>query len=148
MNLLKIFDKTIRGWTYNSILLHFCKLQQHVFFYFKALILELQNIFLLVKFFNWISCNKSLNAKISCFSLCFFCLIPLGLECSRSRKTVLFLMSHRLKKNKNLDPQSFTNGAKTWYMLKTANFWRYIASFFSVIWLRWKQSVCPITVLF
>ena len=35
---------------------------------------ELQKIFLLVKFFNQILCNKSLKAKISCFFSCFFCL--------------------------------------------------------------------------
>ena len=31
-----------------------------------------------------------------------------------SRKTTLFLTSHRLKKYKNLHPWSFTNGVKTW----------------------------------
>ena len=40
--------------------------------------LELQKIFLLVGFFNWISCNKSLKAKISHFFTCFFCLNPRG----------------------------------------------------------------------
>ena len=73
--------------------------------------LELQKIFLLVKFFNWISCNGSLKAKISCF-FCFFCLILLMLECSRSRRTTSFLMSHRLKKYKDRDPWSFTNGKR------------------------------------
>ena len=77
--------------------------------------LELQKIFLLVRFLNRISCNKGLKAKILGFFTCFFCLTPLGLECSRSRKTALFLMSHRLKNYKNLHPRSFTNGAKTWY---------------------------------
>ena len=33
------------------------------FFYFKAQMLEFQKIFLLVRFFNWISCNKGLKAK-------------------------------------------------------------------------------------
>ena len=40
--------------------------------------LELQKSFLLVMFFNQISCNKDLKAKISCFFLCFFCLTPPG----------------------------------------------------------------------
>ena len=84
--------------------------------------LELQKIFLLVKFFNQISCNKSLKAKISLFFSCFFCLTHLWLECSRRRKTALFLTPHRMKKYKNLDPRSFTNGVKTWEMLKIANF--------------------------
>ena len=60
--------------------------------------LGLQKIFLLVRFFNQISCNKGLKAKISRFLKCFFCLTPLELECSRSRKTASFLMSYRLKK--------------------------------------------------
>ena len=34
--------------------------------------LELQKIFLLVRFFNWISCNKGLKAKISHSFTCFF----------------------------------------------------------------------------
>ena len=91
--------------------------------------LELQKILLLVRFFNQISCNNGLKAKISC--LCFFCFTSLRLECFRSRKTALFLMSHWLKKYKNLHPQSFTNGAKTWYKVKIANFWRKIASYLS-----------------
>ena len=36
MNQSKIFDETIGG-EYNSILLHFCKFQQHVFFLFQIL---------------------------------------------------------------------------------------------------------------
>ena len=59
--------------------------------------LELQKIFLLVKFFNQISCNKSSKATISCFFLCFFCLTPLRLECSRSRKTTSFLTTSYMR---------------------------------------------------
>ena len=55
--------------------------------------LQLQKIFLLVRFFNRISCNKGLKAKILRFFTCFFCLTSLRLECSRSRKTASFLMS-------------------------------------------------------
>ena len=70
------------------------------FFYFKAKMLQLQKIFLLVRFFNWISCNKTFKAKILCFFLYLYCLTPLRLECSRIRKTALFLTSYRLKKCK------------------------------------------------
>ena len=72
--------------------------------------LELQKIFLLVRFFNRISCNKGLKAKISRFFTCFFCLTPLGLECSRSRKTALFLMMsgrNRLKNTVNIENGQF-----------------------------------------
>ena len=37
---------------------------------------ELQKIFLLVRFFNRISCKKGLKAKILCFFLCFFLFNP------------------------------------------------------------------------
>ena len=84
------------------------------FFNFKVQMLGLQNIFVIVKFFNWIFCNKGLKAKISCFSSYFSCLTLLRLKCSRIRKTASFLTSHRLKKYKNLDPRSFTNEVKTW----------------------------------
>ena len=36
MDQSKIFDKTVGG-EYNSILLHFCKFWQHVFFLFQSL---------------------------------------------------------------------------------------------------------------
>ena len=94
--------------------------------------LELQKIFLLVRFLNQISCNKGSKAKISCFFTCLSCLTPLGLESSKSRKTASFLTSHGLKKYKNLHPRSCTNGAKTWQMLKIADFWRKIASFYQL----------------
>ena len=99
--------------------------------------LELQKVFLTVRFFNRISCNKGLNAKISRFFTCFFCLTPLGLECFRSRKTASFLTSHGPMKYKNLHPRSFTNGAKTW-MLKIANFCRKIASFYQLS--EWNEN--------
>ena len=40
--------------------------------------LGLQKIFLLVRFFNWISCNKDLKAKISCFLRVFSVYPPWG----------------------------------------------------------------------
>ena len=63
----------------------------------------LQKIFLLVRFFNRISCNKHLKVKILHFFTRFL-FHPLGLECSRIRKIALFLTSQRLKKYKNLHP--------------------------------------------
>ena len=100
--------------------------------------LELQKSFLLVKFFNQISCNKSLKAKglkaISCFFFCFICLTPLGLESSSSRETSSFLTSHRLKKYKNQNPQSSKLKVNCRFLL--------------VIRVKWKQSVCSITLLY
>ena len=43
----------------------------YFFLYFKASVFELQKIFLLAKLLNQILCNKSLKAKISCFSHVF-----------------------------------------------------------------------------
>ena len=64
--------------------------------------LELEKIFLLVRFFSRISCSKGLKVKISCFFLYFFCLTPLRLEYFRIRKIASFLTLHRLKKYKNI----------------------------------------------
>ena len=41
-------------------------------FLFQSLDVELQKIFLLLRFFSRISCNKGLKAKISCFFTYFF----------------------------------------------------------------------------
>ena len=48
-----------------------------MYFFFKAQMLALQKIFLIVRFFNWIACNKGLKLKISCFSHVFFLFNPL-----------------------------------------------------------------------
>ena len=48
----------------------------------------------------------------------FFLFNPMMPECSRIRKSALFLMSDRLKKHKNLHPQSFKNGVKTYWKLR------------------------------
>ena len=111
--------------------------------------LELQKILLLVRFLNQISCNKGSKAKISCSFTCLSCLTPLGLESSKSRKTASFLTSHGLKKYKSLHPRSFTNGAKTWYInVEIHQFLKENCEFLSVIWVKWKQSVCSITLLY
>ena len=72
--------------------------------------------------------------KFHVFSRFFSVQLPLRLECSRSRKTAMFLISHRLKKLKNLHPRSFTNGAKTWLQF----FFGYLSEI---------KSVCSITLL-
>ena len=48
----------------------------------------------------------------------FFLFNPMMPECSRIRKSASFLMSNRLKKHKNLHPQSFKNGVKTYWKLQ------------------------------
>ena len=57
-------------------------------FYFKAEMLEPQKMFLIVRFFNQISCNEGLKAKISWFFLCFFCLIPWGWNILESERAL------------------------------------------------------------
>ena len=106
--------------------------------------LEPQKIFLQVRFFNRISCNKGLKAKISLYI--FFLFNPLKLECFRSRKTPLFLTSHRLKKYKNLQPLSFMNWAKT--NVENHQFLKEDCEFLSVIWVKWKWSICCVTLLY
>ena len=81
------------------------------------------------------------------FFLFFSCLNPLGLENSNSRKTALFLMSHRLRKYKNLQSRSFRNGVKM-VNVESRNFLKVNCGFLLVIWGKWKQSVCSITLLY
>ena len=107
--LSKSFDKTMR-----VNIIQFCSISvsfgSMFFFLFQNLDVRASENLSDSWLFNWISCNKGLKAKMSCF----FCLTPLRLICSGIRKTTLFLTSHRLKKYKNLHPQSFKNGAKIW----------------------------------
>ena len=94
--------------------------------------LELQKIFLIVRFFNWISCNKNLKAKISCFFSCFFCLTPLRLECSGPKICI-----HGASRM----------GQKCGKCWKSPIFLREIASFFQLFeWNENSQSVCFITL--
>ena len=103
--------------------------------------MELQKIFLLLRFFNQISCNKGLKAKISCFCICFLCLTPPlpRPKCSRIRKTASFLTSHRLRKNKNQHPWSFTNGAKSVVNVERHQFLRKIANFYQLS--EWNENI-------
>ena len=113
----------------------------------KLRCLELQQNFPLVKFFNLISCNKGLKANISCFFLVFFVFSPIKLECSRIRKTALFLTPHRLRKYQKsvyTELHEWSENVKCWkspiFEGKLA-----IVSFFQ-LWVKWKQSVCSITL--
>ena len=113
----------------------------------------LQKRFLMVPFFNRISCNKGLKTKISGFFLCFFSvnlpsrLTLLGLQCSRIRKTASIPMSHRPKKYKNLHPQIRApqmeqKHDKCW----NSPIFEGKLQVLSVIWVKWKQPVCSITL--
>ena len=67
MDLSKIFYENQRGINiiqFHSISVGFGSLY---FLSFKAVMLELQEIFLIVTFFKRISSNKDLKARISCF---------------------------------------------------------------------------------
>ena len=97
--------------------------------------LELQKIFLIVRFFTRICCNKGLKTKISCFFSCFFCLAPLRLKSSRIRKIASFLTSYRVKKYTNW------RRSKRW---KSQLFEGKLRVFIRV---KWKQSVCSIVLL-
>ena len=114
-------------------------------FYFKALILELQNIFLIVRYFNLISCSKSLKAKILCFFCFFFLFCPLRLEFSRIRKTTSFLTSNKLKidKSASTDLHGLRENVVN---VENSQFLRRNGSFFSVSWVKWNQSVYSITL--
>ena len=107
--------------------------------------LELQKIFLIVRFFIQSSCNKSLKTKISCFFLCYFCLTHPRLECSRIRKTTLFLTSHRqaeeMQKSVSIELHEWSENMVN---VENSNFLKVNSKFLLVTWVIWKQSVCSI----
>ena len=107
--------------------------------------LEVQKIFLIVRCFNRTFCNKGLKTKNSCFFSCFFSLTSWGwnnLEserplCSwchidwRNTKTCIHGASWMERKQVNVENRQFLK--ERW-------------EFLSVIWIKWKQSVCSITL--
>ena len=140
------FDETTGG-EYNSISLHFCKPWEHFFLLFQSIDVRASENLFDSQVFQLDLFNRGSKAKIvspiyffqNVFSCVFFCLSPLRPECSGIRKTASFLASHRRKKYKNLHPRSFTNGAKVWKMLKIANFWSEIASFYQLS--EWNENI-------
>ena len=81
------------------------------------------------------------------FFLGLFCLTLLGFENSSSRKTALFLRKHRLKKYKNLLPRCLMKGAKM-LNVENCNFSKVNCGLLLVIWVKWKQLECSITLLY
>ena len=64
--LIPSIDDVILVNEYNSILLHFVKLWQYVFFLFQSLDLRASDkIFVLARFFNRISCNKGFKKGLN-----------------------------------------------------------------------------------
>ena len=53
-----------------------------------------------------------------------------------------------LKKYKNWQPQSFTNGAKHMVNVENCIFLKVNCGFLLVIWVKWKQSVCSIILIY
>ena len=98
--------------------------------------LELEKIFLLVRFFNIISCSKGLKAKISRFYM-FFQFNPLRLERSRSflllEHSASFLMSSRLKKFKNPASMELQEWSKNVVNVVNHHFLKEKCKFLSVI---------------
>ena len=92
--------------------------------------LEFQKIFLIYKFFNWISCNKSLKGKFLSFFFCFFCLTFLGLECFRSRKTASF-QTKEIQKSGSTELHKWSENVIKDVKLLTVN-----CEFSSVIWVK------------
>ena len=115
--------------------------------------LELQKSFLLVKFFNQISCNKGLKVKILCFFLCFFCLTPLfslpsppgGLNV-RAPGRPLCSWRHIAWRNTKI----CVHGA-SWIDRKRGKCWKmqlFESKLRVFIWVKWKQSICSITPVY
>ena len=124
--------------------------------------LELQEIFLLVRFFNQISCNKGLKAKILCFFLFFLfnppetgmfqnqkehfiCDITQAEEIQKSASTEF----HKWSKNMvNVENRQFEKGncvffsylseMKTVSMFYNSSLFYYFLYFVSTIFLFWR----------
>ena len=110
--------------------------------------LELQKIFLIVRFFKRISCKKELKATISCFFLCFLCLTPLRLECSRIRKVSSFLKFMQAEEIQKSSSTELYEWSRNVVNVENHNFLKVNCRFLLVIWVKWKQSVCSIILLY
>ena len=94
-------------------------------------------VFQLVK---WISCNKGLKAKMSCFLSYFFSFTLLRLECSRIKKTALFLTSHVASLELHKWSKNVVN-------VENYQFLKENCKFLSVkIEVKWKQKISSITL--
>ena len=113
------------------------------FFYFKEM-LELQKIFLFVRFSNQISCNKGLKAKISCFFLCFSC-FTWDWNVLESER-LLHSWHHIGWRNTKICIHGASWMNKNVVNVENRYFLKGNCKFFSVIWVKWKQSVCSITL--
>ena len=105
--------------------------------------LELQKIFLILRFFSQIPCNKGLKAKISCF----FCLTPWDWNVLESERP-LHSWCHIGCGNTNTcihrASQMKQKRGKCWkWQLLKVN-----CKFLSVIWVKWKQPVCFIILIY
>ena len=138
------------GGEYNSISLRFGRLWQY-FFYFKAYMFELQKIFLLVRFFNCIFCNKGLKAKIVIQDQTFFYLfllfiLPWGWNVLESERPFCSWCHIGWRNTKICIYGASQMKQKHVKMLKTANFWRKIASFYQLS--EWNENSQYILLLF
>ena len=107
-----------------------------------------QKIFLLVKFFNWISCNKSLRPKFHVFCRVFFCLPPPWGWNVLEGERLLHSWCHMGWR----DTKICIHGA-SWMERKCGKCWKLPIferklQVFSIIWVKWKQPVSSITLLY
>ena len=70
------------------------------------------------------------------------------LEYSRTRKTALFLMLHKLKKFKTLHPHRFNEWSKNVVNVENHNYLMVNCKILLVIWVQWKRSVCSIILVY
>ena len=110
--------------------------------------LELQKIFLIVKFFNRIFCNKGSKAKISCFFSCFFVFNSHEAGMVQNQKDG-FVPDITGIGWRNTNICIHETSRMEW---KPGNCWnsqlfegKFL--FLLVIWVKWKQSVCSIILL-
>ena len=101
-----------------------------------------QKLSLIVRFFNWISCNKGLKAKISIFVLSFFfCLTPLPPRPPPSEVT----LAEEIQKSAS---SKLREWRKNMVIVENGNFLKVNRGLLLMIWVKWKQSVCSIILLY
>ena len=107
--------------------------------------LEIQKVFLIVKFFNRTFCKKGLKAKISCFFSLLFLFNPRRMKLEKT----LYSWPHiGLRNTKKISSTELHKWSESMVNVENCNFLKVSCNFQSLVWVKWKQSVCSISFLY
>ena len=114
------------------------------FFYFKAEMLELQKSFLIIRFFNRISCRKDQNFMfLSCVFSVYPAPPPIPLTCagmSYNQKDCFRPDVTQAKESQKLLSMELHKWSKNVVNVENCQSLKGNYKFLSVIWLKWKQG--------